>query len=143
MALTKPAGTWAYPDLGALPDDQTRYEIIDEELFEMPSPALAHAAAIMALIRLLLPLFDRMGGTLFTTTLDVFFAGADPVQPDIVAFLPGSRARSVRRGAEGHLICSSRYSAHPIVRMTRSASVSFTRVAACASTGSWTRIFAR
>lgn len=41
MALTKPAGTWAYPDLMALPDDQndqTRYEIIDRELFEMPSP---------------------------------------------------------------------------------------------------------
>jgi Uma2 family endonuclease len=101
MALTKPAGTWAYPDLAALPDDQTRYEIIDGELFEMPSPTLAHAKAIMALIRLLLPLLDRLGGTLFTAPLDVFFAGADPVQPDLVALLPGSRARPVRRGVEG------------------------------------------
>jgi Uma2 family endonuclease len=101
MALTKPAGTWAYPDLAALPDDRTRYEIIDGELFEMPSPTLAHARAIMALIRLLLPLLDRLGGTLFTAPLDVFFAGADPVQPDLVALLPGSRSRPVHRGVEG------------------------------------------
>ena len=43
MALTKPAGTWSYADLTALPDDQARYEIIDGELFEMPSSTSAHA----------------------------------------------------------------------------------------------------
>lgn len=101
MALTKPAGTWAYADLTALPDDQIRYKIIDGELFEIPSPTLAHARAIMALIRLLLPLLDRLGGTLLTAPLDVFFAGADSVQPDLVALLPDSRARGVRRGVEG------------------------------------------
>ena len=101
MALTKPGGTWAYNDLFALPEDGARYEIIDGELFEMPSPTLAHARAIMALIRLLLPLIDRVSGTLFTAPLDVFFAGADPVQPDLVALLPGTRARPVRRGVEG------------------------------------------
>ncbi|MFN8678575.1 MAG: Uma2 family endonuclease [Thermomicrobiales bacterium] len=101
MALTKPAGTWAYADLTALPDDQIRYEIIDGELFEMLSPTLAHARAIMALIRLLPPLLDRLGGTLLTAPLDVFFAGANPVQPDLVALLPDSRARGVRRGVEG------------------------------------------
>lgn len=66
MALTKPAGTWAYPDLAALPDDQTRYEIIDGELFEIPSATLAHALAIMALIRLLLPVIDRLRGRFMT-----------------------------------------------------------------------------
>ena len=101
MALTKPGGTWSYADLAALPDERARYEIIDGELFEMPSPTLAHARAVMALIRLLLPLLDRLGGTLFTAPLEVFFAGADPAQADLVALLPGSRARPVRRGVEG------------------------------------------
>lgn len=100
MALTRPAGAWACPDLAALPDEQTRSEIIDRELFEMPLPTLAHARAIMAMIRLLLSLPDRLGGTLFTAPLDVFVAGADSVQPDIVALLTGG-ACSVRRGIEG------------------------------------------
>ena len=101
MALTKPAGTWTYPDLAALPDDQTRYEIIDGELFEMPSPTSAHALAIAALIRLLFPIVDRLGGRWLTAPLDVFFTGADPVQPDLLVLLPDSRARLVRRGVEG------------------------------------------
>ncbi len=101
MALTKPAGTWAYPDLAALPDDQTRYEIIDGELFEMPSPASAHAMAIMALIRLLLPVVDRLRGRFMTAPLDVFFPGADPVQPDLLVLLPDGPDRIVRRGVEG------------------------------------------
>ncbi|MDQ2654454.1 MAG: Uma2 family endonuclease [Chloroflexota bacterium] len=101
MALTKPAGSWAYPDLAALPDDRTRYEIIDGELFEMPSPTLAHAMTIAALVDLLLPVLKRLGGRWLTAPLDVFFPGADPVQPDLVVLLPGSRVRLVRRGIEG------------------------------------------
>ena len=66
MALTKPAGTWAYPDLAALPDDRTWSEIIDGEIFEMPSPTSAQALAIAALIRLLFPIIDRLGGRWLT-----------------------------------------------------------------------------
>lgn len=101
MAITRPAGAWTYADLFALPDDGARYEIIDGELYEMPSPTSAHAFAIAALIRVLLPLLDRLGGQWLTAPLDVFFAGADPVQPDLLVLLPGSRATVVRRGIEG------------------------------------------
>lgn len=101
MALTKPAGSWVYADLTALPDDQTRYEIIDGELLEMPSPTSAHALAIAALVQLLLPILQRVGGRWLTAPLDVFFPGADPVQPDLLVLLPDSRARLVRRGVEG------------------------------------------
>jgi len=101
MALTRPAGTWSYADLATLPDDGTRYEIIDGELYEMPAPTSAHAVAIIELISLLLPLVKRLGGRLLTAPLDVFFAGADPVQPDLVVFFPDGRARLVRRGVEG------------------------------------------
>lgn len=101
MALTKPAGTWSYADLATLPDDGTRYEIIDGELYEMPSPTWAHASVIAGLITLLIPVLQRLGAQWRTAPLDVFFSGADPVQPDLIVLLPGSRARGVRRGVEG------------------------------------------
>ena len=41
MAMVKPAGTWTYDDLLALPDDGRRYEIIEGELYEMPVPTWA------------------------------------------------------------------------------------------------------
>src|SRR5436190_4966910 len=55
MAITKPAGTWTYDDLLALPDDGKRYEIIMGELFELPSPGFAHATVIANLITMLIP----------------------------------------------------------------------------------------
>ncbi len=35
-------GQWTYDDWARLPDDGTRYEVIDGELFMTPPPALAH-----------------------------------------------------------------------------------------------------
>lgn len=101
MALTKLAGTWKYEDLFELPDDGTRCEIIDGELYEMPSPTWAHATVIAGLITLLIPVLQRLGAQWRTAPLDVFFAGADPVQPDILVLLPGSAAHPVRHGVEG------------------------------------------
>ncbi|MFT4039980.1 MAG: Uma2 family endonuclease [Thermomicrobiales bacterium] len=101
MAIARPAGTWTYADLVDLPDDGRRFEIIDGELYESSSPLLRHAAVISALFRLLLPLIDRLGGKLYTASVDVFFAGADPVVPDFMVVLPGSRARLAPRGIEG------------------------------------------
>ena len=101
MALTKPAGSWTYADLAKLPDDGTQFEIIEGELYEMPPPLLAHASVVIALIDLLLPLIKGMGGRLWTAPVGVFFAGADPVEPDIVVLLPGGSARRSRNGIEG------------------------------------------
>jgi Uma2 family endonuclease len=101
MALTKPAGTWTYEDLFALPDDGKRYEIIEGELFEMPPPNLAHATVIANLIALLVPLINALGGRWYTAPVGVFISGANPVEPDIVALLPGSAARREHRGIDG------------------------------------------
>ncbi len=63
MALTKPAaGAWRYEDLERLPDDGKRYEIIEGVLYEMPAPGVDHAAVVMNLIGLLLPIISGMGG---------------------------------------------------------------------------------
>ena len=101
MVLTKPAGSWTYEDLLSLPDDGKRYEIIEGELYEMPAPSLIHAKIVMNLIELLLPIVGRLHGELFTAPVDVFFRGADPVQPDILVLLSGWRGRRARRGPEG------------------------------------------
>jgi len=101
MAQTKPAGAWTYEDLFTLPDDGKRYEIIEGELYEMPAPNLAHATTIMNLIALLLPIVSTLGGRLLAAPLDVFFQGADPVQPDLLAILPGWQGTLPSRGPQG------------------------------------------
>jgi Uma2 family endonuclease len=102
VAQTRPApGTWTYEDLFSLPDEGKRYEIIEGELYEMPSPNLVHATVIANLIALLIPLVTKLGGRWFTAPLDVFFEGANPVQPDIVVILPGWSGNLPRRGIEG------------------------------------------
>src|SRR5918997_2753133 len=101
MAITKPAGTWTYEDLFSLPDDGRRYEIIEGELYEKPSPSWAHAAVIASLITMLIPLVTRLGGRWFTAPVDVFFQGANPVQPDILVLLPDWPGSLTQRGIEG------------------------------------------
>ncbi len=101
MAIAKPAGTWSYEDLFSLPEDGRRYEIIEGELYQMPARRWDHSTTIMNLIALLLPVVSAMRGILRTAPLDVFFRGADPVEPDILVILPGSRAVGQGRGVEG------------------------------------------
>jgi Uma2 family endonuclease len=102
VAQTKPApGAWTYEDLFSLPEDGRRYEIIEGELYEMPSPNLDHASVIANLIAMLIPLVTRLGGRWFTAPVDVFLEGANPVQPDIVVILPGWSGRLPQRGIEG------------------------------------------
>jgi Uma2 family endonuclease len=103
MAQTqlKPPGAWTYDDLFSLPEDGKRYEIIEGDLFEMPPPTWAHATTIMNLIALLLPVISAIGGQLRTAPVGVFFPGADPVQPDVLVILPGSRAAGRGRGVQG------------------------------------------
>ncbi|MEZ4564460.1 MAG: Uma2 family endonuclease [Thermomicrobiales bacterium] len=123
MALTKLAGTWKYEDLFELPDDGTRCEIIDGGLYEMPSLDVgARHCRIAGLITLLIPVLQRLGAQWRTAPLDVFFAGADPVQPDILVLLPGSAAHPVRHGVEGPPDLLIEVLSPPTAPMTRSAS---------------------
>ena len=101
MAQTKLAGAWCYEDILTFPDDGRRYEIIEGDLYEMPSPTSVHAATIINLIALLLPLVAKFRGRLFTAPLDVFIPGGDPVQPDVLVVLPEGKARVELRGVEG------------------------------------------
>ena len=102
MVLQRPQpGSWTYEDLLALPDDGTRYEIIVGDLYEMTGPDAAHSLAVISLLRRLFPFTDALEMTLLTAPSEIFFAGASPVQPDLVAFLPGDHWRGTSRGFEG------------------------------------------
>lgn len=104
MAVTYPTkapGTWRYEDLFDLPDDGRRWEIIDGELYELPAPDLAHGGAVMNIIALLLPTVVALGARIFTAPVDVFFPGANPVQPDILLVLPTRLGVLEKRGVGG------------------------------------------
>jgi len=101
MALRRPERSWSYQDLLTLPDDGKRYEIIEGELFELTAPNLRHAKVISNLFFLIGPVARDEGGDIFSAVVDVFFSGADPVEPDLVVVLPGGGARQVLRGVEG------------------------------------------
>jgi Uma2 family endonuclease len=102
MAQTqiKPPGAWTYEDLFSLPEDK-RYEIVEGALHEMPSPSVDHQTILLNLLFLLGPVIQRLQGRLFPSPLDVFFPGADPVQPDILVLLPGWRGTLEQRGPQG------------------------------------------
>jgi Uma2 family endonuclease len=101
MATTAPTRTWTYEDLFRLPDDGKRYEIIDGELCEMPSPSFEHSTAVMYLIAIFLRVVTAVGGLIRTDPLDVFMKGANPVQPDIVILLRDRLHLISSRGIEG------------------------------------------
>ena len=101
MAVPKPQGQRRYEDLFGLPDDGRRYEIIDGELYEMPAPGSDHANAVIDLIALLLPVVRSLSAKLFTAPMDVFFAGANPVQPDLLVLMPERLHLITKRGVEG------------------------------------------
>lgn len=101
MVVTKRAGEWTYEDLFDLPDDGKHYEIIDGELYEMPPPNADHVRVIMNLIRLLLPVADRLGWELRTAPQGLFLPDADPVEPDLILLTAEQRHLVSRRGVEG------------------------------------------
>lgn len=101
MALTKPRGGWRYEHLLELPDDGKRYEIIDGELYEMPSPSWIHQVILDNLMALLRPLAVARGSRMFVAPLDLFLAGGRPVQPDLFYLGPNWKELRTGRGIEG------------------------------------------
>lgn len=101
MVVTKRQGAWTYGDLFKLPNDGKRYEIIDGELYEMPSPRTIHQLILAQLVRLLLGAVDEAGAQLLFAPLDVFMPGADPVQPDLIVLTPERLQLQSERGIEG------------------------------------------
>ena len=75
---------WTFDDLEDLPEDGSRYEIIDGELFVTPAPSYRHHAAVAEFHALLR---EYLGGIQvgypFFSPADVVFSPTRAVQPDI------------------------------------------------------------
>lgn len=93
---------WTYDDLARLPDDGTRYEIIEGELVVMPSPLLIHQRVLG---RLFLAFQAQVEAThrgfVVMTPLDVILAPTRVVQPDLVALRVEHRDLMKPHGIEG------------------------------------------
>lgn len=99
MATSPPAQRLTYADLLEMPDDGTRYELIDGEAYIIPGPNAEHQTVLLELaIRLREAIRDR--STLFIAPLDVVLADDTVLQPDLLLVTPGGRAQ-IKRGVEG------------------------------------------
>lgn len=78
-------------DLDDFPDDGTRYELINGELFMSPSPVLRHQEIVGELYALLREhVKSRRLGKVYVSPVDLRFSGTSQVVPDIV-FVSNSR----------------------------------------------------
>ncbi|NJN90941.1 MAG: Uma2 family endonuclease [Leptolyngbyaceae cyanobacterium RM2_2_4] len=75
---------WTTADLDLLPDNGTRYEIIDGELFMTRAPRWSHQKAADNICAALNRWSDETGLGEATTTPGIIFSDADNVIPDVV-----------------------------------------------------------
>jgi Uma2 family endonuclease len=83
---------WTYDDLRRLPDDGTRYEIIDGELVVMPSPVVIHQRVLGRMfLAFHTQVQERGQGEVFVAPLDVIMSPTRVVQPDLIVVRPEHR----------------------------------------------------
>jgi Uma2 family endonuclease len=92
---------WTSADLDSLPDDGTRYEIIDGELFMSKSPHLFHARACSALHKALSIWNDKTDSGEVFEVAGLVFASDNDVIPDVM-WISRDRVETALR-ADGHL----------------------------------------
>ena len=89
--------SWTVEMLDTLPDDGSRYEVVDGELLVSPAQWMLHQRALMELFLLLRPFVDRLGGLeLFVAPTAVRFSHVREVQPDLFV-IPRVPGRPVNR----------------------------------------------
>jgi Uma2 family endonuclease len=79
-------GKWTYADWSRLPDDGTRYEVIDGELYMTPPPAISHQMSLTNLLDALRAFVrERNLGIVLPSPIGVHLPTQPvPVEPDIV-----------------------------------------------------------
>ena len=88
-----PQGRWTHADWETLPDDGSRYEIIDGVLYMSTAPSAFHQWISLALVEYLAIPAKRQGLAYpFTAPIGVLMPGCDPVQPDFVLVLAAHAA---------------------------------------------------
>lgn len=101
MVTKKPKVRYTYADYCQLPDD-TRYELIDGELYLIPSPGTAHQRAFLQLARRMADFVEsRDLGVVYIAPFDVILSDHDTLQPDILFVAAGRQPIITARACEG------------------------------------------
>jgi Uma2 family endonuclease len=84
MAMPAHPTEWTVELVRALPDDGSRHEVIDGELFVTPAPSWTHQRAVRELLLLLVPyLKEHSLGDAIIAPADVVFGPRNMVEPDL------------------------------------------------------------
>ena len=90
MAMPALVRRWTRDDVLALPDDGSRYELIDGELLVTPSPRPVHQFAIVFLYDQLAPFVrDHQLGSVLMAPADLEIRRGEVYQPDLFVVPPG------------------------------------------------------
>ena len=96
MVSPKPKAKLTYEDYAKTPDEE-RWELIDGELFRMPSPNITHQRTSRRLLLLMAPFVeDRDLGEVFDAPMDVVLSDSDVVEPDLL-FISSERMGIITR----------------------------------------------
>lgn len=83
-------------------ESDERYELIDGEVFLVPSPDLDHQGIIVRIARYFFAQVEERGlGRVFVAPMDTRFSDVRDVQPDLIVALNGDGATLVRRRVQG------------------------------------------
>ena len=81
-------GSWTYDHYATLPDDGSRYEIIDGVLYMAPAPGAPHQSASARFVTFLMTHVEFAGlGRVFHAPFDVELAPNIVIQPDVLVVL--------------------------------------------------------
>jgi Uma2 family endonuclease len=96
-------GKWTYDDWARLPDDGTRYEVIDGELYMTPPPSVPHQSALVYLVTKMSNFVESRGlGYVLPAPLGVRLPNQPvPLEPDIVFVSSARKAIIGREYVEG------------------------------------------
>lgn len=85
MAIELTTKRWTYQEMVEQLPAESRYELRDFNLIEMPSPKPKHQTIVTNIYDLVKPFVKSQGlGKLYVAPLDVVFQKGDSVQPDLI-----------------------------------------------------------
>ncbi|MBM3269237.1 MAG: Uma2 family endonuclease [Candidatus Sericytochromatia bacterium] len=93
MATQSSHGRYTWEKFRALPDDGRRYELVDGELYEMPSPTGTHQIIAFNCALLFDAAISMPAEGIVILDIDVRFSRHRAARPDLVLLSPGRRDR--------------------------------------------------